>query len=91
MNRSVLLATLTILTALAAFWSARRPSRQKFASPRAQEVAAQARDLFARGADTYSDFRGAVRDADPVLHADARRLWREGALTPEAVERTLPR
>lgn len=89
MRNATVFAVLTVLTALTAYWVARRPRRHGFASARAQEVAAEARELFERGDATYAAFRTSVRGADPVLHADARRLWRQGALTPEAVDSVL--
>lgn len=88
-SRAIVLAALTVLTAATAYQLARRQKRSGFASERAREVAAEARELFARGDATYAAFRAAVAGADPVLHADARRLWRQNALTPEAIDRVL--
>lgn len=89
MRNPTVFAVLTVLTALTAYWVARQPRRRGFASARAREVAAGAREVFERGDSTYAAFRASVSGADPVLHADARRLWRQKRLTPEAVDGVL--
>lgn len=63
--------------------------RDGFASERARAVAAGAREVFEGGDASYAGFARRVPEADPVLHSDARRLWRAGALTPEAVDAVL--
>lgn len=64
-----------------------RRHRDKFASHRAQEIYQSSRDLFDRtsGMATYSEYKTALSDVDPVLYTDVRRLWKEGRLTPEGV------
>lgn len=89
MSRATLFAILTILTAITAYQVAKQQKRHRFASARAHEVAAGAQELFDRGDASYASFRAAIKSADPVLHADARRLWRQKALTPEAIDGVL--
>ena len=63
--------------------------REGFVSARAREVYQASRVAFKGGAATYSEYKDILNDADPVLHADAHRLWKAGRLTPEAVEQIL--
>jgi len=62
--------------------------RDKFSSHRAQEIYQSSRDLFDRtsGLATYSEYKTALSDVDPVLYTDVKRLWKEGRLTPEGVD-----
>lgn len=87
----VVVVLLVILVAAAARWSGVFGRREGFVSPRAQEVYNRSTALFTTKADgvSYADFRGAVPGADPVTYSDVRGLWRRGALTPEAVQKTL--
>ena len=66
-----------------------RRRREGFVSGRAREVYQASRTAFEGGAATYSEYRSALSNADPVLHADTHRLWKAGRLTPEAVEQVL--
>jgi hypothetical protein len=70
----------------------RRRHRDNFASRRAHEVYQTTRVLFnQKGGDaTYSEYKTTLGGgADPVLYTDVRRLWREGRLSPEEVEKVI--
>jgi len=59
------------------------------ASPKAKRIAAQAADVFENsmgGKASYRHYRSLVEDADPVQFTKAKKLHREGRLTPEEVE-----
>lgn len=80
---------LLALAALVLFLAAAPRRREGFAAPRAQALCGAARASFAAGDFSYTGFlarAGAGADADAADHAAARRLWRQGALTPEALE-----
>jgi hypothetical protein len=82
---------LAVLALLIHYGCGGAPHREGFASQRAHTVYQTARDLFTRtkGAATYTEYKAADRAADPVVYTDVRRLWREGRLTPDAVEGAL--
>lgn len=68
-----------------------RKHRDGFSAHRAQEVYQSSRDLFdrTRGAATYSEYKLALDEADPVLYTDVRRLWKEGRLSPDEVAKVI--
>lgn len=65
--------------------------RERFASRRALEIHSRAQEVFTEGGGdaTYSDYKKKVPGADPVQYSDVRRLYREGRMTPSAVETIL--
>jgi hypothetical protein len=67
-----------------------RRQKDGFASS-AREVYDDSRALFDRtgGGASYSEYKLAVRHADPVLYADTRRLWKAGQLSPANVRAVL--
>ncbi|MFA6166962.1 MAG: hypothetical protein WC700_10115 [Gemmatimonadaceae bacterium] len=69
----------------------RRRGGDTFVSERARAVHKESKEYFDRAQDraTYSEFKAATSGADPVLYTDVRSLWQQGALTPEAVQKTL--
>lgn len=86
-------ALLVLLLLLAViWWKTERPSgREKFVSPDAEEVAAQARELFEQkgGKVPYREYREKVKGGDPVQFDRVRKLYRKGRLVPEEVEKIL--
>jgi hypothetical protein len=69
-----------------------RGSRDTFVSQRAQEVYQGSRELFDRtgGNATFSEYKTtAAPGSDAVAYSDIRALWKQGALTPEAVQGAL--
>jgi hypothetical protein len=66
-------------------------TRDGFVSRRAQEVYQASQELFSRtgGNASFSEFKTAAPGAEAVLYTDARSLWKQGKLTPEAVEKVL--
>lgn len=93
--RATQAALLVVVAALLIFYAARggpgRRRREGFASARAREVHARARQVFAVGGAgaPYSDYKKRVPGADPVQYSDVRRLFMEGSLTPYTVESVL--
>jgi hypothetical protein len=72
-------------------WLSHRP-RDTFVSQKAQEVYRGSRELFDRtgGNATYSEYKTtAAPGTDAVAYSDIRSLWKQGTLTPEAVQRVL--
>jgi hypothetical protein len=67
----------------------RHRRRDGFVSHRAQEVHHSSQALFDRtgGSASYSEYKTTLSTADPVIYTDTRRLWKEGRLTPEEVEK----
>jgi hypothetical protein len=67
------------------------PSKEKFASKRATDIAVISKDLFdsSDGKFTYAGYKSAVGTTDPVLYADAHRLWRANQLSPASIEAVL--
>lgn len=66
--------------------------REGFVSPQAYEVCSQSRELFAKsngGAPTYSEYKSAVIEADPVQYDSVKGLWKNGKLTPSEVQKVL--
>lgn len=85
---------IALLAAVIIYYIARRIFRHRrdgFSAHRAQEVYQSSRDLFdrTRGAATYSEYKLALDEADPVLYTDVRRLWKEGRLSPEEVAKVI--
>jgi len=66
-------------------------SKENFASKRATDIAVLSKDLFdsTGGNFTYAGYKAAVETADPVLYADAHRLWRAKQLSPASIEAVL--
>ena len=96
--RAVCLGVVTLLACAAIYCIAcrlsprRRRHRDSFTSRRAHEVYQTSRTLFdQKGGDaTYSEYKTTLGEgADPVLYTDVRRLWREGRLSPEEVEKVI--
>jgi len=85
----VVLIVLIVAFYLGAFRG--RFAKGRFVSKRAEEVHSRAQELFQKGGGSasYSDYRGAVPGADPVQYSDVHRLYREGRMTPEAVQGVL--
>jgi hypothetical protein len=67
------------------------PSKENFTSKRATDIAVLSKDLFdsSGGKFTYAGYKVAVETADPVLYADAHRLWRANQLSPASIEAVL--
>lgn len=90
---AILLVVVAVIYLFACWFAGRgwrRQQRDRFTSLRAQEVCQSTRALFDQtaGAATYLEYKTALGDiADPVLYTDVRRLWREGRLNPEEVEK----
>lgn len=86
---AILLLAVAIIYLFTGWLAPARRHREGFTSPRAQEVCRASRALFdqAAGTVTYTEYKAALGGGvDPVLYTDVRRLWREGRLTPEAVQ-----
>lgn len=83
----VVLAFIVIYYVAAAL--AGRTSEGMVISPRARDLHREASDLFAKrgGAVSFGEFRRRVPDADAVQFSDTWRLYRNGKLTPAAVQR----
>ncbi len=64
---------------------------ETFVSPEAVEVHSRASQVFAaeEGRPTYSLFKRSVPGADPVLFSDTTKLYKDGNLTPSAVQGVL--
>lgn len=88
---AVCIALLVVGIAFIIYFAPCAGGREGFASARAHEVHNRAREVFAEGgADaSYSDYKKKVPGADPVQYSDVRRLYREGQLTPGAIETIL--
>lgn len=87
----VVLAILIIVAMLKrfGFWGC-GSGRERFASAKAHEVYNTSKALYSRNPRmTYSEFKGAVDVANPILHKDVREHMRRGTLTPEVVERAM--
>jgi hypothetical protein len=84
-------AVAAIIVVLIVIYYCSRKRREGFTSRRAQEVYQTSRDLFDRtgGGATYSEYKMAIRNADPVLYTDVRHLWKKKQLTPEEVAKIL--
>lgn len=90
----LLLAAGVCALAALAIWAALRErrvhgAREGFVSPRARLICEAARAGFSAGDFSFAGFlarAGAGADADAASHAAARRLWRRGLLSPEALE-----
>jgi hypothetical protein len=64
--------------------------RERFTSDHAPGVYKAARELFENNSNaTYSDYKAAIPEADPVQFADVRKLWISGHLSLDAVRRAL--
>ena len=90
----VVMAVVLIYTLVSLGVTVVRRAREGFVSPRAYEVCAQARELFAQSSGggrvpTYSEYKTAVPAADPVQYADVRSLWEKGDLSPRSVQKVL--
>jgi hypothetical protein len=93
-RRDVLTIVAAVVVVAAVAFAARGAIRQRdrFASARAHALCAESRAIFGRtgGATTYTEFKAAVpKQADPVLYADIRDMWKTQSLTPEGVEQAL--
>ena len=68
-----------------------RGTRDRFASQRAQEVYRGSQEVFKQsgGNATYSEYKSAVPNTDPVVYNDTRALWKKGNLSAEAVQNML--
>jgi hypothetical protein len=79
-----------VLVVLFLFWNTRGGKREGFVSKEARELTSNARQFFDGGGDatSYSKFKTRVPGADPVKFNDTRKLWKEGRLTPEEVQKT---
>lgn len=94
-NSSYLVTALAVAAVLVLIYVAakllRAGQKSNFVSQRAQEIYRDSKEYFDRAGDgaSYSEFKAATPGADPVLYHDVRGLWKGGALTPEAVERTM--
>ena len=88
-NTPVLIATLVVLVIVVVYIESRQ--RDTFVSERAQTVYNVSKDLFnsSQGDTSYTVFKSAVTDADAVLYHDTRDLWRQGRLSPAAVQEIL--
>jgi hypothetical protein len=66
-------------------------TRDGFVSKRAQEVYQASQELFSRtgGNASFSEFKTVAPGAEAVLYTDARGLYKQGRLSPEAVEKVL--
>lgn len=86
---ALVLAAAAVLVLAAVF--ALAPRREGFASPATRALCAAAGRAFAEGDSSLAGFRAraGAADADAAIHADARRLWKEGRLTPDALEEAL--
>ena len=73
------------------FMKTRKNTQDGFISQRAYDMSAKAMELFTeRGGDaSYSNYKNKVPGADPVQYYDVRRLYKQGKLTPRAVESIL--
>ena len=73
------------------FVKTRKHSQDDFVSQRAYDMTAKAMELFTDGGGdaSYSNYKNKVPGADPVQYYDVRRLYKQGRLTPHAVERIL--
>jgi hypothetical protein len=81
-------AVVVMVIAIIVFYPA-DPARAGFTSRRAAEVVEQSRGAFEEGDTSYSRYKNRVDGADPILYTDVRRLWAEGRLSPEEVEKIL--
>ena len=88
----VTLLAIVLIYSLASFGPGlAKQVRDGFASQRAYEVHAQARDLFAKTpkGPTYSEYKTKVAGSDVVQWNDVKKLWEAGKLSPESVEAVL--
>lgn len=87
-SAAVIIVALVVLIYYIACKLGRR--KEGFVSERAREVCAQSREVFRRKNDAnYSDFKTRVSGADAVMYTDVRKLWQDGKLSPESVQKTL--
>jgi hypothetical protein len=86
------IAIVILLSVLVIFAFSRASGRDRFVSQQAQEVYKTSRDLFDKtgGNASYSEYKTVLeKNADPVVYTDTRKLWKEGRLSPESVQKVI--
>lgn len=87
----LILIAVFIIYYMARFLGILGKSREGFASKQAHEVHDKAHEVFRDGGGDarYTDYKSNVPGADPVQYNDVRTLYKQGSLTPGAVQQVI--
>ncbi len=91
---AVIMATVVLIAIILIYYLAQwvgGKRKEGFVSQKAHEIYNTSKPLFdeAKGNVSYSTFKTRVPGTDPVTYTDVRRLWSDGKLSPETVQKVL--
>lgn len=87
----LLIIAIFIIYYVARFLGILGKGREGFASKQAHEVHDKAHEVFRDGGGDarFTDYKNKVPGADPVQYNDVRDLYKQGKLTPDAVQQVI--